>query len=73
MYIQKYLCTSTICMKYCTISIDSAWGVTCDAMDEILHMARLQRICDVEKNSAMLLSQACLKNLKLERKCDLIF
>ena len=21
---------------YCTISIDSAWGVTCDQMDEIL-------------------------------------
>jgi len=58
---------------YCTISIDSAWGVTCDAVDEILHMARLRRICDVEKNSAMSLSQACLKDLKLERKCDLIF
>jgi len=59
--------------KYCTISIDSAWVVTCDAMDKILHMARLQRICDVEKNSAMSLLQACLKNLKLEQKCDLIF
>jgi len=58
---------------YCTISIDSAWGVSCDAMDEILHMARLRRICDVEKNSVMSLSQACLKNLKLEQKCDLIF
>ena len=26
-----YLCSS----EYCTISIDSAWGVTCDQMDEI--------------------------------------
>jgi len=53
-------------LPYCTISIDSAWGVTCDAVDEILHMARLRRICDIEKNSAMSLSQACLKNLKLK-------
>jgi len=57
---------------YCTISIDSAWGVTCDTMNEILHMARLWRICDIEKNLAMSLSQACLKNLKLKQKCDLI-
>ena len=26
---------SVLARKYCTISIDSAWGVTCDQMDEI--------------------------------------
>ena len=29
-------CRMEMKRKYCTISIDSAWGVTCDQMDEIL-------------------------------------
>ena len=30
------LCEHAQCTWYCTISIDSAWGVTCDQMDDIL-------------------------------------
>ena len=37
----KYQGGLRIKKKYCTISIDSAWGVTCDQMDEILTTSNL--------------------------------
>ena len=37
---------------YCTISIDSAWGVTCDQMDEISATSNAGVTLDTVLNSA---------------------
>ena len=51
------------------------FGLGCDLWRRGRNFAYGQIAEDLwrRKNSAMSLSQACLKNLKLERKCDLIF
>ena len=41
----------TLCI-YCTISIDSAWGVTCDQMDEISTTSNAGVTWDTVENSA---------------------
>ena len=38
-------------MSYCTILIDSAWGVTCDQMDEISTTSNAGVTWDMVQNS----------------------